>query len=907
MLTRIVSLNSKIYGKAAISLKDSNSIQLVGPNNVGKSTLIYALNFLFIIDGKKMSFAGNRIGDKETFHHYFPSINDSYLIFEVFKSQHYCILLKRNHESELEYYKFDSAFDEKYFLANGDGQQRILKFNEVEEKLKEAGLELSAFRNKTEVFNFIYQRGQNNQGVVWLSDTVVSDGLSNNFSKIYRYLINSKLITNRTLKDSLIIADNRDREGVNFSQKSRKDIVDLLKINEEIKNVRNIQKDFYGFRELVSQYDAKGRLLGEYVFAFNQHYEPLISEYHIKLASKKDAFEKARFTLNEELNPKKGKLDREIGGKESETKSVYREIERLKREISEIESFEDKAFLQEQLFNLEEERKKKEASVTRIEDNGFSSHKLEAKVLALTKESERLKRQIDNGSQQLIHNITSKQENKEVLNFILSEDFISLSDEIIVKKISKMGSSMALFDGKINLPEGLKKEIPSLDKLKEDYEAKEGELKEYMKLLEIALTLEEHKKNLGKIRKDIEEVKYKLGKIDSKPALEEMLVKQEALFKATGEEKDALEKDLSLLKEEIAKFSLSLPALKEESTHIETRIKEVNAWKEKVESIAVVPIPCETAESLDAIFAVVEKLSEEIHELKNQKERAFDNLKFKMKSILADEHEFIRFLEEEIACLPDKEKSIETILQAISTQFANPAYTLLNRYEEFKEFIANKFNTKLSDIKISNIESLKIELADNRKTIEDLKKISSIQDISAQQALDFGQADNLKVLNTLLDAGKKIDFEDLFDIELQITKDGVQKKVDLKEQIESDGTDRMIRLVIIMSIINRLAISSEENRIVLFIDEIATIDGANRRELFKFCADHHFIPICASPDETILDGFDRYILIFRPQRNKKVNISEGHPNVIIQERFTEEPKPEKPVKKKKAGKEAKKV
>ena len=85
MLKRLVILHSDIYSKADIELGDCDSLQIVGPNNIGKSTLIYALNFLYIIDGKQMTFSGNRTGDKSTINHYFPSINSSYIIFEIFK------------------------------------------------------------------------------------------------------------------------------------------------------------------------------------------------------------------------------------------------------------------------------------------------------------------------------------------------------------------------------------------------------------------------------------------------------------------------------------------------------------------------------------------------------------------------------------------------------------------------------------------------------------------------------------------------------------------------------------------------------------------------------------------------------------------------------------------------------
>src|SRR4051812_35985582 len=105
MLNRLIILNSNVYGKAEVRLGDCDSLQIVGPNNIGKSTLIYALNFLFIIDGKKMSFSGNRTGDKDTVHHYFPTPNNSFIIFEIQKSDPYCIVVKRDTEGDLEYYR----------------------------------------------------------------------------------------------------------------------------------------------------------------------------------------------------------------------------------------------------------------------------------------------------------------------------------------------------------------------------------------------------------------------------------------------------------------------------------------------------------------------------------------------------------------------------------------------------------------------------------------------------------------------------------------------------------------------------------------------------------------------------------------------------------------------------------
>lgn len=314
-------LNSKVYGKAEIRLDDCDSLQLVGPNNIGKSTLIYALNFLFIIDGQKMSFSGNRKGDKETIHHYFPNHNQSFIVFEVFKKSYYSIIVKRDSESNLEYYKFDSEYKEDYFV---DEDKRLLKFEEVKERLASAALKLEQFKDKREVFQFVYQRGKRNNAVVWLDDSVRSEGISNNFSRIYRYLINTKLITNKNLKEALIVADNRENDTLNFSQKNKKDINDLKRINNEIRNLKSVKNEFDEFRELVSQYNAKSHILSELYFGFNKNYAHTMPELQVQLHEKDKAIGRLNTEMNEELIPQKADLDRKIGGKEAEINEIGR-------------------------------------------------------------------------------------------------------------------------------------------------------------------------------------------------------------------------------------------------------------------------------------------------------------------------------------------------------------------------------------------------------------------------------------------------------------------------------------------------------------------------------------------------------------------------------------------------------
>jgi len=883
MLKRIIILNSSTYGKAIVRLDDCDSIQLVGPNNVGKSTMIFTLNFLFIIDGKKMTFVDNKTGDKETIHHYFPSPVNSYVIFEIFKQRYYSILIKRNNEGELEYYKFDHEYRDDFFIENKNNQQTILKFDDFRTKLSEAGIELKPFRDKREVFNFVYQRGKRSNGVVWLEDNVMSDGLSNNFSKVYRYLINSKLITNPALKKSLIIANNKDKEVLNFSQKSKKDINDLLRVNDEIKIISSIKREFSEFREVVNQYKAKKNILSGLLYAFNQQYSPTFIEIETQFQKKKKEISDTTIELSETLNPRKQDLDRQIGAKEEGLKLNQEQQEEQQKQIKEINSFEGIDFLKQTFANLDDNRKGIETRITNIQSRGLSVKQIEQKINLLKHAVERIDKQIQGYSNQLIHKITDKQEHKEILNYILSTEFSASITETIENKIEKIDSLMLLFDGAVKLKEEKeKKEIPSLEVLKEELISTKKEKDEYEKLLPVAQDLEKAIAELNSVKESIKEVNEKIRKTVLKPNIETKLSEFISAFSKTTEEKEALEKELRILNEEINRKTDSIKLLTEDKDKLDNRVKELRQWKEEIEKIPFNPIEIESTEALKTVYSKIKFHNEQRENLKTNKDLTFEKLKNKVKSTLADEEEFVRYIEDEIACLSEKEKSVETILQAISTQFANPAHILVKRYGEFKEFVINQFNSKLSKTRISDIESLKIILNDNGRILSDLKKISAIDEFTTQMDFDFDKTENLKVLNSYLDSGKKIEFDELFDIELHLTKDGKEKKVDLTKQVESTGTDIMVRMVIIMSIINRLAINDKDNKIPIAIDEIARVDGKNRIELFKFCKKHNFIPICTSTEETILDGFDKYILLFRPQTGKKANISENHPNVITQ-------------------------
>ncbi|MFN4994852.1 MAG: hypothetical protein ACK5FU_09375 [Bacteroidota bacterium] len=861
-------LNSKVYGKAEIRLDDCDSLQLVGPNNIGKSTLIYALNFLFIIDGQKMSFSGNRKGDKETIHHYFPNHNQSFIVFEVFKKSYYSIIVKRDSESNLEYYKFDSEYKEDYFV---DEDKRLLKFEEVKERLASAALKLEQFKDKREVFQFVYQRGKRNNAVVWLDDSVRSEGISNNFSRIYRYLINTKLITNKNLKEALIVADNRENDTLNFSQKNKKDINDLKRINNEIRNLKSVKNEFDEFRELVSQYNAKSHILSELYFGFNKNYAHTMPELQVQLHEKDKAIGRLNTEMNEELIPQKADLDRKIGGKEAEINARTQLLHEKENEIKIIDAYEPVKILNEQLANLDKDRKAIESRITIAEMQKLNSEQIENKVARIGEQIKRVEMQVKNYSNLLINKISGSVENRKLLNSILSEQVSSLPGEQVLKQIHKISQTLSIFDGQIDISKNIEiKDFKNVDELKAELAALKEDRTQQEALLKVVKDLEASQDQLNKISEQIESIKFKLSRIKLKPALSKSLEKLKTEINELMSEKEKYETEQKQIAKTIARKSNELRDLLDEKQKRQERINRLIEMKHEIDELGLAGEEFESNESLDQLYNKVKLNWQDRITLKSNKDHLFEKLRDKLQSTFADENDFIKYVEEEVALIEDKERSIQSLLESISTQFANPAYTLLKRYEEFKEFIYNKFNSKLTQTRISDIEALTIELIDNKRLVDEVKKISQIQQVTGQLMFEFDNSDSLKVLDHYLESGTQIEFDDLFDITLHLSRKGSTKQVDLSQQIESDGTDKMIRLVIVMNIINRLALADHENRIALFIDEVATIDKQNRPELVRFCKDHFFIPIFAAPDA--VPGFGKYYFIFRS--SGKININE---------------------------------
>ena len=212
MLNRIVIINSELYAKASIHIGDNASIQITAENNVGKSSFLNSLNFLYITDKEQMRFEDNR-KLSDSMKHYFDGTSlHSFIVFEIFKSGYYCILVKATPENTIEYYKINGEYKENFFIhTSTDGFKAKKWENILQELTNDNPTDPPALLKSEDLYNLVYNSDKNKNPVVWIKREVKRKGraLSNSFTDIYKHLIKTSEINEKSFKNALLIADNK--------------------------------------------------------------------------------------------------------------------------------------------------------------------------------------------------------------------------------------------------------------------------------------------------------------------------------------------------------------------------------------------------------------------------------------------------------------------------------------------------------------------------------------------------------------------------------------------------------------------------------------------------------------------------------------------------------------------------
>lgn len=885
MLNRIIIINSELYSKADILIGDTTSIQLEADSNVGKSSLINTLNFLYIIDQGQMLFEGER-KLKESIKHYFKTVNQSFVIFEINKSGYtYCILVKANGNFELEYYKFNSSYNEEYFFEKTDRGFAPISFEKIVATLLLKTQSKPEQLKADELYDIVYSKKADNKPVVLTTDKITRVGKShsNSFTKIYHLLLKSSDIDEPKFKEALTIAANVSEETLQvFANNTNRKVEKLRETELEVKNLRAILEEFKYLKKSNDDYNAINRLCAELKNTFVQQFNKETQIIATQLDYDSDLQRGIR-TLKTKI---KETLSRQFTEqKQNETKFLTladgeeKTLDKFNKELDLIDQYKKGSLPYDGLINelekLKEENTQLLSELQKIKKEKLTESQLQTEVGKLLNQISQLEKKEKEFDNILGQNISDNIEVKRKLNSILNPKILELSNsKALIKKVTETTDLLKIFDGEINI-DGIKIDpIETIDDVRETLIAIRKTLEEKKRTLEFVKDTIKKEKEQTKIEKQLKEKQLLFDKIENREFTVSERDKSKVLFnsyktQALEAKNKAYETEQQILKEQTV-----LGIQEKKVTDFEDRERILKGNFNRIKDFDLPQTDVILNKNIDEAY---NELLKQIGELNKKEHSRFELYVFVNKDLKIDEKDIDRFIQkvqQKIDNIKDLDAIYKDLLQLVYTEFTKPTSDFLDKYNHFQRFITD-YNKELADFPVSNITKLSIVASDVPKEIQALTRISKLDNKADLFTTSLEQAESIKALEDKIRENKEIKFTELFQLKISIEIDGVKKPpIDLGKQVESRATDRVLKLFLFLSIIKRLVENAPDNKIVLYIDELGEIGPHNVRQIINYCIKYNFIPIFAAPRQ--IEGIEKYYVIKKASKKQPLKVDSAN-------------------------------
>ncbi len=885
MLNRIVIINSELYAKADILIGDTNSIQLEADSNVGKSSLINTLNFLYIIDQGKMLFEGDR-KLKESIKHYFKTINQSFVIFEINKSGYtYCILVKANANFELEYYKFNSSYKEEYFFERTDRGFSPISFEKIVANLLLKTHSKPEQLKPDELYDIVYSKKAENKPVVLTTDKISRTGKShsNSFTKIYHFLLKSSDIDEPEFKDSLLIAANVNEETLPvFANNTNKKVEKLRETEQEVKNLRAIQEEFKILKKQNDDFNAIKRLSAELKNTFVQQFNKETKDIAKQLAYDSDLQRGIR-TLTIKITETLSKQYTEH--KQNETKfntlaeGEGRNLKKVTDELLIIDQFKKGSLPYSGLLNevdkFKEENTHLLSELQKIKKEKITEPQLKLEIGKLQTQFNQLEKKGKEFDKILGQNISDNVEVKQKLNSILHPKILELNtDKTDFKKVTKITELLKIFDGEINISGITIDPIETIDEVREFFKDIKEQLEAKKKTLEFVkdtVTKEGKQKDVEKL---LNEKQQLLDKIENRAiyAAEQEEI-QGRINDYKSKELDSKTKAFDV-EQDIKKTQILLTTEEKKRDNLKIRDRIIKEHFERTKEFDLPDTEVILNKNIDEAYS---ELLNQIGELNKKKHSRFELYVLVNKDLKIDEKDIDRFIQkvqQKVDNIKDLDSIYKDLLQLVYTEFTKPTSDFLDKYNHFQRFITD-YNKELEDFPVSNITKLSIVASDVQKEIQALTRISKLDQRADLFTTSLEQTESIKALEDKIRENREIKFSELFELKISLEIDGVKKPpIDLSKQVESRATDRVLKLFLFLSIIRRLVHNAPDNKIVLYIDELGEIGPHNVRQIVNYCIKYNFIPIFAAPRQ--IEGIEKYYVIKKSSKKQPLKVDSAN-------------------------------
>lgn len=865
--TKLIAIRSGSYDYAEVDL--SNSIQLVGPNNAGKTTLINTLQFLYLDNRNQMSFGDH---DQEaTRQYYFPD-HYSYLLFECTGPKGTYTIgwrgVSKSSGGDPVRFTYDGGYVMSDFLTDDD---RVRDPKDVLTTLAEHNYrELREPQLLREALLVATKGESNGLGIVHLTETE----RYSHFKEVLKNLLSLRSIDQHEMKRSLMMLANLppNKPALEANRLMTEEFERIrdrrVKLNT-LKTERERLEKYIGMSD--TRFSLEARLATVYSDLMEKRRKAHDHNKHVKeaIVAKQEALEKEKISTAEILKDLDEKIAELAGFKGRAEGDLQRIAELGKGMESFVENLEREALsnakerlhgLNRQLGNAEEaDRQRTARALAEVTGRVANTERAIANFdkALITELRESL-------SDEEVHGL-SRLFNVDILKLPVEKGGVELKKrkqvEALLKSVAENIKDDKYSDALVSLPlpdnSNAWKELVDVKAMKKALADLQAEQDRLRKLMDAIENREVIAKDRAKVQAECDAHVDLLGRWEryQHDRREEPRLKKR--HTEISKEKSDAEGKRKEIREKLDEISVKLfeqrTALNKEDERFNRLLRLLEACTPPPDLEAkgreLVSVPNDPEDAI----ALYQKLILEYKDMS----REMDQLRSKIENVLkgdiigANEMETVRLMREQLDGLPTFEEALrkdwDNYLHLLRANFAN----VLNGLNDIRG-AAENLNRRFSNVSVSNLESLKMEVIDQSDLVEPLKELAETD--------HTGLFDDSKKLDAAYQSFRNklseritLNYGDLFTLRFTVAVNNGRVHSYDNLQVESHGTAITIKVLFNLLVLRSMLKEDPKehtplSRVPFFLDEVHSLDATNRGAVLRMSRDLGFMAITAAPE-----------------------------------------------------------
>lgn len=858
--SRMVLLRAGKYDYGEVEL--INPLHLVGPNNIGKTSLIAVLQFLYIDDQRSMHFSREMA---ETRKYYFPNQN-SYVLFECLTPTGYQVVgvqgLGPIRSYEFKRFAYQGQYDPDDYL---DEERRIREPEVVQSRLAAKEFKWLEPRHLRAALTGIGDNRDVNLGLVPIRQRDHYE----RFRAVFGNLLRLAHLRQDELKQFLLEIHRGDFQQrtidleAGYSSQYRKVCAEA----EGLRDLRAIVEDVRRVLTLVADRNALRLLLPGLWAAVRAGYGEVESEI---LSSKQKIAEDLT-----RLDKDGGCLAEEEKKYKDERDTLLQEVGRLAGNIQHHEQ--EAASFKDFLVDFEKSRKNDlELKINRLGASlgqvvNFSVAQVRGRVGRMERELTGMQRRLDQFSRNVAAKLLPMMSDVEAGQVfrLINPEILGLpydDDGFIIKDERKFGPAIADFasriqgevygDELVRFPlAGLS--APDLAAYR-DAETLEKRIAEQEEVLQRERRILEAAVNREQIRAEKEKFQKECDRISIR--LQQYLDYQERLptIREWTKEKNTLEKRKQQLETRLAELAQRNKEIIIERQGLEDRGRELLSRRDKLlrrvqkltgpdSSWSVEPFDTENRH-LDSLLELYEKKYGQHTDVASRFAEEFRRIEQRTygKYLGEDEAATLDNLQAEVEALEEREKAVQELWKSLAAGLQS-AFKGLNRDLQTLTTRIDELNRRLGRVSISNLSRLRLILREHAEWTQRIKTVVEVEAMPLFfNSSVVSEAQNQ--LGELLKQHRRVELSDLFDLHFEVTSgDGQTRRYPHLDSIESNGTTITIKVLINLILLKGL-LGDKEVSIPFYLDEASSLDRENLAAIVQEARKMGFVAVLASPE-----------------------------------------------------------